>query len=525
MLKRTVIRPTLALALLSLGLAACNFAIQTPTPTLEPSSTPAPTLTATASATPSITPTPTTPATPTPSATPTITPTPSVTLLPSATPYPSVGFANDQWRNVDVPDDLRDGLDTPWFALVLVNERTDTTNLQTPIPASEMETVYLINPANGEARPVIELPASTGTRIYWAPDGNKLAYFVEPALQADGTLVGGVYLLNLSVGISLRLFDIPGLNPRGLPDHAPVWSPDSSTLAIALPTGYDVDIFTVSADGSVFQNLTAHGAYDFWPAWSPDGRRLAFVSDRRDCPTWTPGEPDTCAGPDAVAPTGGQLYVMDVETGTVRMVSEQALDGPPVWVSNLQVTYTTGLSDLQAGESQVWLANIQSGTVREVTGDEAALNLGAAWAPGGLQVLYHRASEPAAIELRDANGNLIVSTDQFAFARFGFAADWSPEGDYVVFGGRNGQCPQGLIVARNDLTVVYGPTNFPRACEPSYSPGGRWLAYAGITVRPGVDDGRLDLFVAQRNGYGGTNLTARLRGEIRLLGWVGPPAS
>jgi len=59
------------------------------------------------------------------------------------------------------------------------------------------------------------------------------------------------------------------LNPRGVPDHRPVWSPDSTQLAIALPTAYDVDIFLISADGSVFHNATAHGAYDLWPAWSP----------------------------------------------------------------------------------------------------------------------------------------------------------------------------------------------------------------------------------------------------------------
>ncbi len=90
---------------------------------------------------------------------------------------------------------------------------------------------------------IVDLPVSTGNRIYWSPDGNKLAYFLEPILLDDGTRAGGLYLLNLSVGISLRLFNIPSLNPRGIPDHQPVWSPDSTQLAVALPTAYDVDIF------------------------------------------------------------------------------------------------------------------------------------------------------------------------------------------------------------------------------------------------------------------------------------------
>ncbi len=277
-------------------LSACNFAVKSPTPvptaTMTPSITPTATVTATATLTPTATATPSITPTVTQSLTPTITPTPTLTATPSATPYPVVGFANDQWVSVDVPDIIKTGVSQPYYAIISANERTGgISSPDTPMPENEVETLYLVDPSSGELTDIVDLPVSTADKIYWSPDGTKLAYFMEPRVLADSTRVGGLYLINFTIGISLRLFNIPTLNPRGLADHRPVWSPDSSQLAVALPTAYDVDIFIISADGSVFQNATAHGAYDMWPAWSPDGRRLAFVSDRNTCPTWVPGEP------------------------------------------------------------------------------------------------------------------------------------------------------------------------------------------------------------------------------------------
>jgi Tol biopolymer transport system component len=233
------------------------------------------------------------------------------------------------------------------------------------------------------------------------------------------------------------------------------------------------------------------------------------------------GEPGSCSAIDAQIPKGGYLHVMDMETGLVQQVSEIWIDGPFVWVSNLQIAFTSGLSDPFAAESEIWITNVQAGTARQVSDRESSLNLGMAWAPSGVQVIYHRASEPAAILLKDSDGRLMQSMDEFLFSRFGFAAAWSSGGEWIAFGGRNGQCPYGLVVMRNNFDIAYRGTSL-NACDPSYSPDGNYLAFAGIQTRTGAADGRLDLFVANASGNSPRNLTSTLKGEVQLLGWVGP---
>ncbi|NDJ77645.1 MAG: hypothetical protein GYB65_15445 [Chloroflexi bacterium] len=535
--------------LLALLLGACNFAVkeaEDPTAMPQPAISPVPAATAIptpeavmvvdtptpplpeVSYTPSRTPSPSPSLTP--SHTPTRTPSPTLTPLPSDTPTPAATPATvtpliaDQFEEVSVDSTIRYGLDRSWFAILSVNERTDTANLNTPEPGSQTETLYLVNPASEQRVQIIEFPSSTNNQVYWAPDGSKLLYYLDPALLEDGTRVGGLYLLNLNLGFKLRLYEADTLNPRGIPNLEPIWSPDSSRVAVVMETGYHTDIFVISGDEIEPINVTADDhSFNLWPAWSPDGTRLAYVSDRADCPSWVPGEPESCSALDAEPPTSGRLYVLDLETGVSRQVSEIEVDAPPSWISNSEIVVTTGLSAFPPVTSHIWLANIESGIMRDVTAGTGSLNLGAAWAPNGGQVVYHQATEPASIVLRQASGTEVSSLEEYPFRRYGFAADWSTDGEWVAFAGTDNICPYGLIVARSNLEVFwYEPYSTINACDPSYSPDGSFLAFAGIQVRSGVADGRLDLYVAQPNGAVQTNLTNTLRGEIRLLGWVGP---
>jgi len=516
---KALYRPAQLIAVL-IALSACSLsAAPTATPTETPTipatatQTPAPTLTVPPTLTPTITPTPT--ATLEPSATPTASSTPYPTVPPQST----VGFSGDKFTRVTIDKPVIDGIGRLWLSFININDKPSTVVPGTPSAASGLETVYLVAPTGGQPIKVIDLPATTDKRLYWSRNGAYLAYFVE-----GGAGSGGLYLLDLRVGVSTRLFDIPDLNPRSILSE-PIWSPDSSQLTITLATAYDVDIFSVTADGSQFRNLTQSGAFDFWPAWSPDGQYLAFVSDRKQCPNWIPNEPGSCYKPDAAIPDGGNLYVIEIASGDIRLVSDAWVNAPPHWISASRLAFTSGKpGDLTAG-STLWWADLRGGSPRRITDEDPAgrLVLRDVWSADGRRVAYQEAESITHIVIRDDMGKEISRSSSLNFPRYALSAAWSPDGKRLVIGGHNSQCPYGMIVTDETLKVPANIPPNPGVCDPVWSPDGKYIAFGGVTQSSSGTDGRFDVYIAEATGFGTRNMTGRMGGQVRMLGWVGRP--
>ncbi len=501
--------------LLSL-LTACNFAAPpsptpTPTTTLTPSPT-VPTLTPTLARTATLAPTPTLTLSPTltmlPSATPTITPTEPPTL----TPWATTGFVGDHFKRVDIPKPVSDAVGKTWLSFVNISDAKPLGTPGTPVAASDLETVYLVSPDGATRLKVIDLPATTERRIFWSPNGAYMAYFL-----AEGD-APGLYLLDIEGKTTTRLFDMSDLNPRGFQTE-PIWAPDSSQITVALTTPYDIDLFGVAPDSSSFNNLSKSGAFDLWPVWSPDGAYLAFVSDRVQCPSWTPGEPNTCYTPEGKAPEGGNLFILDAASKTIRQLGDQVVTGAPHWITPARIAFTTGGNTA----SDLWWVDLRGGPPRQVTTTDPnnpKLSLRDAWSPDGHLVLYQEVESTTRLILRDENGAQIAKLDQLNFPRYSFAAAWSPDGQKVVIGGHNGQCPFGIIIADPTLKLLLNAPSSPSVCDPAWSPDGRYIAFTGITKSTSGSDGRYDLYIAEASGYGSRNLTGRLGGQIRVLGWI-----
>ncbi|MBX3083855.1 MAG: PD40 domain-containing protein [Anaerolineae bacterium] len=525
-MKRSVRKLIVPLFAAWLVTSACNLgSVQ---PTLPPTATATETETATPEATntPAVTATPS--HTPTVAATSTITPTPTLaaTLTPSNTPtatatvpaLPAVAIALDNYQTVAINDDVKNSIGQLWLSFINVNDQSaagTATPGTTPVPSSanNLATVYLISPATPNTRiKVLDLPASTDDAVYWSPNGAFIAYF----LNGEGN--GGLYLLSLEVGYEVRLFALDNLSPHGVA-NPPAWSPDSRQIAITLSTAYDMDIFSLSPDGSNFRNLTTSPAYDFWPVWSPDGQALAFVSDRDVCKTYEPNVAGTCYSEDALPPDGGNLYLYITATGEVRKLSDAWVTSPPRWINTNRLAFNSGKRGEPLGGSSLSWVNINSGESKQVTPSEDGLSaLNDAWSPDGSKVVYQEIGTDTVIVVRDENGNELARLTDYKFPRFGFAAAWSLDGRRLVIGGRKGQCPYGMTILNDSLQILTRANPRPSVCDPLWSPDGKYIAFAGVQSG---SDGSFDVYLAAPSGGGIRNVTARLGGEIRPLGWVG----
>jgi Tol biopolymer transport system component len=525
----TTINRYVALAAM-LWVASCSSIAPAPTATPPPTVTPTSTATITPSPTVTLTPsnTPTATATPTVTPTPTITPTATATPLPTSTPGQTTGFTLDNWQLLELPAVLQEGLTVPYVAFLTLNDREAAgAAALTPQPGNGVQTLYFSPSANRAQRiTILELPESTGDRVYPAPAGNAVAYFIE---NGAGT-APGLYVLDMATGVSARVLPLTSLVQRGF-SSTPVWTQDGSRMAIMLATGYATDIFVMNRDGSApaditgngSYNLTNNGAYDLFPTFSPDGRYLAFVSDRELCPTWVPAQPRTCDGTGAPPPEGGHLYALNLENGTTTKLSETWVTEPPVWINNTLIGYAEGNPLFGDTERVLWTANVLTGETREVRPENmsSALMIAESWSPDGTQVLYQSAGTDAEITLLRSDGTVIAESREVAYARYGMQAAWSPDGTRVAVGGLNGQCPFGATVIDPGagLRFVASSNPPPSMCAPQFSADGQSIVFTGVTQNQ--FDGRSDIYVANFNGFGTVSLTGDLEGTMTLLGWVG----
>ena len=501
------------LVLAWLLLPACSALSQ---PTATPTATPTPLPTATDTPTATVTSTAT--LKPTATSSPSATLTPSLTPTATPTPPPPANIVFDNWSFTDLPDALRSGISSPLLAFVSANNQQTIRNIATAQPYTGLQTLYFTPPNRAFSRiPVLEVQSARQLQVYLAQRGNALAF-----VRADGDAdVDGLYILNMDLGLIARL--LPGERPlmqRGI-YSPPSFSPDGARVALAVADRFDLDIFVVAIDGSGHRNITASQSYEFWQSWSPDGQRLAFVSDRADCPSRSPDAPGACGAQTANPPNGGNIYIYDFASDAITQASDVATHEAPYWINERLLAFSSGDPfDLLNPQRRIWQADVLTGEVREtrMRGDASTSYLSEVWSPSGSRVLVQFADADNRLALLRADGALVADDSGLSFPRYGMTASWSPNGGRLAIGGSGGNCPYGLRVKSGAFETVARGNPPPTMCDPQFSPDGEYLAFSGVNPRV---DGRNDVYVASANGFGAVSLTGDLKGQVRLIGWVG----
>ncbi len=109
----------------------------------------------------------------------------------------------------------------------------------------------------------------------------RFRYVTDPAVSNDGSTIA-VAMRDTEGGFRLVLMDPDGSHRREVPTGpggawAPDWSPDDSTIVFARWDGTQLDLVTVSPDGSDLMQITdTPTRWEMEPVFAPSGTRIAY---------------------------------------------------------------------------------------------------------------------------------------------------------------------------------------------------------------------------------------------------------
>ena len=185
----------------------------------------------------------------------------------------------------------------------------------------------------------------------WAPGSDRVAYVSFETGRST------IFVQDVDSGERTLVAAYPGIN------GAPMFSPDGNRLAMSLSRDGDPEIYVKDLASGQLQRATRHRAIDTEPAWGDGGESLIFTSDRG-------GQP--------------QIYRVDLRTSlTDRLTFQGTYNARPrllpngrhlVYVHRRDRAYHIAWQDLERG------------TVRVLT--ETALDESPSLAPNGMMMIY-----------------------------------------------------------------------------------------------------------------------------------------
>ena len=237
----------------------------------------------------------------------------------------------------------------------------------------ESSHTLLLEVATGQMRPAEPEPWRESFFLNWAPDGDSFLLRVDPI--GDDIIL----LVNARSG-RFEQVDVPPFT------YDVAFSPDGKRVLYALSRGlgFGSEVWLMDRNGRNQEQIVNAPAHIIaYPRWSPAGDAIAYIRM-----------------PDSNVPfTVGELVLAD-ENGRNERVIAAADAGhgyPPVWSPDgREVAFVVreNVEDRRADnvpsalESNIYLADAASGSVRAMTRFEGALTNGPAWSPDGAWLAF-----------------------------------------------------------------------------------------------------------------------------------------
>jgi Tol biopolymer transport system component len=195
----------------------------------------------------------------------------------------------------------------------------------------------------------------------WSPDGKLIAYLLcEPP---------GEYPCRVWVTAVTESDAFPVTAKQDAPQD-PAWAPTGTRLAYANNSTTSV-VEVVNVDGSGRRRLTDESASSGFPSWSPDGTQIAYASHV------------------PAALEDSDIWIMDASgTGKKALTNLPGNESSPVWSPDgRDIAFIGGPRTGLPGLTQIYLLNVEDGTVRAVTKDPVGKSH-LSWSPDGRRILY-----------------------------------------------------------------------------------------------------------------------------------------
>jgi Tol biopolymer transport system component len=254
--------------------------------------------------------------------------------------------------------------------------------------------IWAINSDGSGAAPLTQLttlayPAQNQSPM-WSPDGTKVVYSSGGALDgsngangAYGTL--NIWVMNADGSGSKPLTQVTAAQ---MDCHAPVWSPDGSKIAYFSQRALDGsdtmssnpnNIWIMNSDGSnasPLTQMTAYAADSYYPLWSPKGTQLAVFSSRAL---------DGSNAANGSEPYTWNIWILQADGSGALPITQRtntlADSQDPFWSKDgTTLVFSTG--------GNIWTAHADGSGLTNLTNLNNSISFVAGWSPDGSKLTF-----------------------------------------------------------------------------------------------------------------------------------------